>query len=316
MSASVLSLLLVTRAALLAAGHSEAQLRRRVSAGGDLMPVARGVYADRAAWQSASREGRHLLTVRGALLTGGDGLIVSHGSAAVATGLATLAVSIRAVHLTRPGAPCSRRRDGRVVHGGRLDGDEIEAVGDLQATSLGRTVADIARADGWLAGLVVADQGLRAGLSRDSLAAALDRQAGLPGTGSFTRLGQLADAGAENPGESLARALALEVTEALGLPPPETQFLIADGGRTAYADLRIGRVLIELDGRWKYARDRSFGDGSPPEEVVYAEKVREDWLRSLGFVVVRLTWADVYGSGRTAAIARLHDAVRRHSGLL
>ena len=35
----------------------------------------------------------------------------------------------------------------------------------------------------------------------------------------------------------------------LGLGKIETQYLVTDGYRTAYADARIGRHLFEFDGR-------------------------------------------------------------------
>ena len=302
---------LLDRVTLRAQGLTETEIRRRLSPAGDLVCVARGVYVDRSVWESAPDLDRHRLQARAALRVVDTAAVVSHGSAAVVRDLATLRASRSSVHLTRPGLPRTKQRSGYVLHGGRLDADEVDTVAGLPVTTLGRTVADLARADGLVAGLVVADQTMRLELTRDELAKALDRQHGLPGTACFGRLLAQADPGADNPGETLARILVTEVTAALGMGAPSTQFRVSDDERTAYADLAVGHVLIEFDGRWKYARERPFGDGSTPEEVVWAEKTREDWLRSLGYVVVRLIWDDVWGAGRHRAAARLRAVLMR-----
>lgn len=306
---------LLTRAALVADGMTDTELRRRRAAGGDLVTLARGVLIARSDWDAANEVQQHWLRALAVSSLQGPGTVISHGSAAAGHGLGTLRSARRSVHLTRAGASSTRKRDGHTLHGGRLDLDEVVSTRGIEITTRGRTVADIARSDGWLSGLVVADQALRAGMPRDELVEALARQRGLPGTAAFERLASRADAGSENPGETLARTVVIEAAQSLGLPLPETQFRV-DGERTAYADLRLGRVLIEFDGRWKYARDRPFGGGQPPEEVLWREKLREDWLREKGFVVIRLTWSDVWGPGRAAAAARIRAALIAHSGLL
>ena len=40
-------------------------------------------------------------------------------------------------------------------------------------------------------------------------------------------------------------------------------------------------------------------------EVLWQEKEREDWLRSLGLGVSRIVWSDLFGAGRRAALKRL-----------
>ena len=55
------------------------------------------------------------------------------------------------------------------------------------------------------------------------------------------------------------------------------------------ADFRVGTtVLVEFDGRAKYGMG-----GRRREDDLWAEKQREDRLRALGYVVVRLVWADL-----------------------
>jgi very-short-patch-repair endonuclease len=81
----------------------------------------------------------------------------------------------------------------------------------------------------------------------------------------------------------------------LGLMPDDLQAAIADdSGRT------IGRVdflwtrdrmVGEFDGAVKYRR--GVLGTRDPGDAVFAEKVREDRLRSAGYTVVRWTWADL-----------------------
>ena len=110
-----------------------------------------------------------------------------------------------------------------------------------------------------------------------------------------------ADPGAESVGETLARSL---VTE-LGYGRPQTQFRVTDGDRSAWADLRLGWHLVEFDGRVKYARDRPYDDSRPGEDVLWEEKRREDWLRSLGYGVSRIVWSELFGAARERALLRL-----------
>ena len=56
------------------------------------------------------------------------------------------------------------------------------------------------------------------------------------------------------------------------------------------------KVIIEFDGKVKYAA------GDP--NVLWHEKRREDRLRRLGYVVVRITWAQLERPGAAAAAVR------------
>ncbi len=60
-------------------------------------------------------------------------------------------------------------------------------------------------------------------------------------------------------------------------------------------------MLIEFDGRMKYAS----GDPS----VLWAEKRREDRLREAGYIVIRVTWADLKEPARI--VARIRRALAR-----
>ena len=115
----------------------------------------------------------------------------------------------------------------------------------------------------------------------------------------------LARPGAESPREWLARLLVSE----LGAGAAETQFPVRlSDGRTASADLRLGRLLVEIDGRVKYAGRAAGGLADvPAEEVVWRERRREVLLESEGFVCSRLVWTDLWGARREGAVHRLAE---------
>ena len=55
------------------------------------------------------------------------------------------------------------------------------------------------------------------------------------------------------------------------------------------------RTIGEFDGKIKYGR--MLKSGQSIEDVLFAEKRREDALRDLGWQIVRWLWADLYRRG-------------------
>ena len=110
----------------------------------------------------------------------------------------------------------------------------------------------------------------------------------------------LADGGADNAAESGARALVLE----LGLGHrPQTQFGLTDGVRTVWCDIRVGRHIVEFDGRVKYTPVDDGGLARDPSRVLWDEKRRQDFV--CGFMLGgSATYVDLT-SGRAAALKRL-----------
>ena len=95
------------------------------------------------------------------------------------------------------------------------------------------------------------------------------------------------------------------------LPPPDLQISIFGPDGTFIARVDLGYpgcgVLIEFDGAVKY--NKLLAPGQRAEDVVLAEKRREDRLRDLGYVVVRLAWNEL---SNPAAIAdRIGAALER-----
>lgn len=133
-----------------------------------------------------------------------------------------------------------------------------------------------------------------------------------PGVTVSRDVADLADEGAENPAESLARELVIE----LGHGRPQTQFGLGDGRRTVWCDLRRGRHLFEVDGWLKYRPIELGGVATlTPEAVLRKEKERQDFLSGFKLGVSRLTWDDFWGQARERARRRLQreyaDTCRR-----
>lgn len=99
------------------------------------------------------------------------------------------------------------------------------------------------------------------------------------------------DGRSESPGESRSRV----ALHAAHFPKPELQARIVtpDHHRVARVDFLFPElgVIGEFDGLVKY-RSQLRGSRSP-EDVVIAEKAREDALRALGWLVVRWTWREL-----------------------
>ena len=93
----------------------------------------------------------------------------------------------------------------------------------------------------------------------------------------------LVDGRAESGAESRTR-WALR-TLGLRMPTPQVEIFDDVGEFVARVDFLYEdmKLVIEVDGRKKYEKAQDLWD----------EKMREDRLRALGYVVVRLTWADL-----------------------
>ena len=124
-----------------------------------------------------------------------------------------------------------------------------------------------------------------------------------PGVKRARRVVAFLDGRSESAGESASRVRLVQQ----GLPCPDLQREIcdADGRLVGRVDFCWDeeRTVGEFDGKQKYGR--LLQPGQTIEEVVYAEKVREDALRDLGWQVVRWLWRDLYRNGV------LRDRVRR-----
>lgn len=143
------------------------------------------------------------------------------------------------------------------------------------------------------AGLIAADAALRQGLPRERLVVEAARHRYGPGAGMVLTL---ASPLSESPGESWTRL----VLAGLGIGAEQQAEIHGPEGRfVARVDflVRAEKLVIEFDGAMKY-------DGLEGRHALVKEKRREDELRSRGYRVVRLTWADLADPARVLALLR------------
>lgn len=250
---------------------------RRLERAGDCHRLLRGWYA---IGPVGDARAEHRLRTT-ALVRHLGSVCPSHHSLLVLADLPTVRADLDVVHLTRLVDTHSRHRPGAVIHP-RLDGRVL----------LAQAIVQTGQVNGRDDALVAADAALhRRVLAPEELDTALDRFRGHPHTAAVRRVLRLADRRAESPGESILRRILVE--GGLAVTP---QLAVHDGPVTWRADLVVDGtpVLVEFDGLVKYASS----------DDLVAEKRREDRLRALGFVVVRVTWADLRRPERVVAEVR------------
>ena len=276
---------------------------RRAVARGDVIRVRRGVYVDAHRWADADGDEKYRMRVRAAFLTRVAPLQVSHLSAAALHRLPTVRGWPETVHAITPGAPGGSSKHGIVTHSRVPPAAELRVDG-VTATTLERTLVDVASTEPAAVSVPMLDHALRLGLTtRTALMGTLSevpqgraRRAAESGLGFATPL-------AESPGESLSRVLMHE----WGFEAPELQVEFRLDGRVAVVDFSwpSQRLVGEFDGRAKYER-AAYTRGLTAGEVVWREKRREDGLRRMGERVTRWTWELLLTPDRFAA--HLRDA--------
>jgi hypothetical protein len=293
-----------TRRDAVACGYTERELKTLTGHRGAWVVVRRGCYTERALWDALDHDGRYLLEVRAASLVMRSGAVMSHCSAAAALGMPLRPRWRELVHVTRVGVHGSRTENGVKHHLGLLGDTQLVTVDGLRITDPARTAVDIGREHGFEDGVVAADAALRLGATRRDLKRALEAMTCWPRVTAARAAVEVADGGAQTIGESLLRLMVIE----LQVGAPQTQFVIVEAGRRAEVDLRVGRHLFEFDGRVKYlGREHGGVADEPPEEVVWREKRREDWVRSVGggYGMSRVVWQEMFGEQRRRTMRRL-----------
>ena len=260
-----------------------------------LLHPCRGLYAV-ADLVDQRPEPWHLHLCAGAHLLYRDASLTS-ASAVLAHGLALWGADLARPDLHRPvdrsvGVRAYRVRP-RPEHAERpLPVDTDVGAADEVATALVQLALD----HGAVPSTVSADDALHRELvTRERLDAAAALVSTWPGSSRVRAMLAFVDGRSESVGETRCR-LELE-THGIHVEP---QALVRgrDGAVVARVDFLVEgtRVVVEFDGRLKYA------DGDP--RVLWDEKRREDRLRALGYVVVRITWADLERPGAVVAKVR------------
>lgn len=277
-------------------GHRSA-IRHHL-ARGELVRLARGAYLDAAIWARLDSDERYRATIHAA--AGGslasDELLCGPSALALWR-LPSLESRPSTVHSVRPNLT-SGRRVGTLVRHISMRADAGVEIDGLPVTSLARTVVDASAEAALGAGLMAADAALRGArapfwfrspLDRDVLTGEAERVAVRHGRTRALTVARLADARAESPGESLLRAS----IHLLGLPMPELQREFrGDSGRQYFVDCYWPDqdFVLEFDGKAKYL-DPALRGGRTAEEVLVAEKEREDEIRAQVRGMTRAGWA-------------------------
>jgi hypothetical protein len=294
---------LTTAAALRHVGVGERHLARLVRTR-QLVAVRRGVYTTAELWGGWDEyHQRPLARVRAAEHSIAVDHVSSHDSSALVHGLPLLRPQDAAVHITRTDMRGTRVQNGIEHHGAAYGPDQVQEVDGLAVLDIPRTVADLAREHGYRAGLVAADGAMQLGVSRSQLRQASGRMTGWPYSLTVAAVVEDADPGAESAGETLARELVVEC----GLGQEiETQFPVRMREGVAWVDLRVGRHLVEFDGRVKYraveaggVRDREL------EQVLWEQRKRASLICADGYGLTPLVYADFWDERREWAKQRL-----------
>jgi hypothetical protein len=276
---------------LVAAGVAEDEVRR-MHRRGELARIAPGAYLDSADPRLQRPEDRHLLQVVAAVPRIAADAVVSHQSAAVLHRLPVWHLSLARVHATRPRRSGALRTGRLHVHTAPLEPDEIVVIDGVAVTAVARTVTDVARNASFEEAIAVLDAALHRHLvTTAALAAALDRMAGWPGVPRARRAVEFADPRPMSVGESRSRVAMAH----LGVATPVLQWpVVGRAGRilgTADFGWPEHGVVGEFDGFVKYGR--LLRPGQVPADVVFAEKRREDAMRTVLRGFVRWVWDEI-----------------------
>ncbi|MFC4949730.1 hypothetical protein [Pseudonocardia sp. GCM10023141] len=284
------------RPELLTEGYTDKELRR-LRRRGELSVVRPGAYVPGA--PPGEPEARHLLLLEAELEHLAENSVVSHVSAAVLHRLPIWGLPLGRVHVTRHRGRSGSRPGGRVhVHTARLAASDVVRIGGAPVTSIGRTLADIARSAGFETAVAMTDGALhKHRVSPAELQEVLASMRRWPGVPAARRVFAFADPGSQSVGESRSR---IAIARA-GLPAPILQWNAVGGDQVDFYWPQL-RTVGEFDGKVKYGR--LLLPGEDPAAAVYREKVREDRIRATDKHMVRWAWDEIDDFGPVAARIR------------
>ena len=225
------------------------------------------------------------------------------------------------MHVFRDGARTSRTDAGVVHHLGPPADRDVDELGGLLVARPELALADAARTVSFESGVVLADGVLRRLAPDAELLSRIVREEQRDWRGALTsgRVLEFADGDAETVGESRSRVMLARI----GLPQPQLQrpFHRTNGSIYARTDFWIEEFATagEFDGKQKYGRAFYEQSGVIEDvdvsEVLWAEKRREDEIRSDGAEMVRWVWSELDGHDRMIR-GRFEAAFARAGGRL
>lgn len=296
----------VVTAAEMAQVGADPRTVRHLAAQGEIVRLAKGVYADGTVMRETDAPQRHILRSRAMLALLPSGLALSHHSAAVMWSMPWLGAVPTRVHLVRTGAGQQRRSTAYTIYRNLPDVRVLDSLG-MPVVEPAYALLGVAAEHGLRQTVVALDGALQSGIiDGERINEVVAECGGWPGRTMLQCAMNLADPRCESPGETLTRLL----LRSLGIPARSQVTITASGPSfTARVDflLEANPVVIEFDGMMKYGS----ADQGANRRALVAEKQREDRLRSLGYEVVRLVWADL--KNPDAVRRRIEAACRRSS---
>jgi len=282
---------------------STARAQQRALRSGALIRVAHGSFVVREQWDQATVWEQHIARAT-AVQASAPRTVVSHASAVIAHRLPwILPVPDRVTVLDPARGTAQRTRFADKSAGAQRPVGCIRING-LPVTTLAHTAVDVALRYDRGRALAVADAVLRRGIAGTALESELASRGSVRAHRRARQVLDLASPLSESAGESVTNLVMRDV----GCPPAIQQHEFRDSsgpiGRVDFWFPDQG-VIVEFDGLVKY-RDPSMRKGRSAEDVVIAEKIREDRLRALPEVrrVVRPVWHDVEAGGRLPSMLR------------
>ncbi|QNG17909.1 type IV toxin-antitoxin system AbiEi family antitoxin domain-containing protein [Rhodococcus triatomae] len=276
---------IIGRGDAIARGFTDRELRA-ARTHGELVCLRRGHYLRAADHRELDEIGRHRVLAR-ATWESSTNTVVSHVSAAAFHGVDLWNVPLDTVHLTVDRRGGGRRHPTRHVHATPIRENEIVHIDGVAVTSIERTIVDLARTLPFEEATVIGDSALRLELTdRSRIQDTLKHARSRTGVHRAARTLQFLDGLSESVGESRSRV----ALDRMGYPAPRLQVPIV--GTDSHVVARVDflweeeHVIGEFDGMAKY----SMSPGISEQEAFRREKLREDELRALGFIVARWTW--------------------------
>lgn len=263
---------------------TEARIRRALRSG-DLVARRRGVLIGRRRLQC---DPPHIVAMQEAIagLRRGSPAYACLGSAAQLHGISRLGRAPRRVRLYREHGGPWRDEDVAVLVCS-LPPEHLTVIEGVPATTAARTAVDLGRWVTFLSAVVVVDSTMRRGVTRGQLEDVIVRCRRWPGIRNARAAVAFADPRAASALESISRV----VFHQMGLPAPELQVPLGPDpdwpvGIVDFYWEEFG-VIGEADGLLKY-------DDEDEPQALRAEKLRQESLEALGYIVVRWTWDDIW----------------------
>jgi hypothetical protein len=257
--------------------------------------IRRGVYVPTHEWQALTGRERMLRRMDVEVRAAHGPRVFSHESAAAAWQLPFVGRWPEVPQLTEE--PGGRHRTSRVArwHLAPLAESDVTQRAGYAVTSLARTAVDLASTRDLASGVAAFDALLARAMDPRLVRATIERMVGERRPFWGVRKVERALAIATGSAESVLESLSMSRFYELELPSPEQQVEIIVDGRRYRVDFywREFDVIGEADGRSKY--------DDAPSEVVWAEKKREDDLRSVVQGFVRWTWDEALAGAPLAS---------------